>query len=107
VVLGGIISNNDNRNVQKIPILGDIPLLGHLFRNTTRNRGRTELVVFLTPHVVREDEDADEILQYERHRLQVDPIKGLDAPFVRPLEITPQDLKRIREGKRQGGQATP
>jgi type II secretion system protein D len=107
VVLGGIISNNDNRNVQKIPILGDIPLLGQLFRNTTRSRGRTELVVFLTPHVVREDEDANDILQYERHRLQVDPLKTLDAPFVRPLEIGPQDLKRIREGKRQGAQATP
>jgi general secretion pathway protein D len=92
VVLGGIISNDDKKNVFKVPILGDIPLLGQLFRNTTRSTTRTELVVFLTPHIVRETGDAEEIRSYERQRLQVDPLKRLDAPFARPLEITPDDL---------------
>jgi len=92
VVLGGIISNDDKKNINKVPILGDIPLLGHLFRNTTRSTTRTELVVFLTPHIVRETGDAEEIRSYERNRLQVDPLKRLDAPFAHPLEITPDDL---------------
>lgn len=96
VVLGGIISNDDKKNVNKIPILGDIPLLGQLFRNTTRSTSRTELVVFLTPHIVRETGDAEEIRSYERNRLQVDPLKRLDAPFARPLEITPEDLLNRR-----------
>lgn len=96
VVLGGIISNDDKRNVFKVPILGDIPLLGQLFRNTTRSTTRTELVVFLTPHIVRETGDAEEIRSYERSRLQVDPLKRLDAPFARPLEITPEDLLERR-----------
>jgi general secretion pathway protein D len=97
VVLGGIISNNRQRNVQKIPVLGDLPLLGSLFRSTDNHDTRTELVVFLTPHIVRENEAADEIREYERNRLQVDPLKSLDAPFHKPLELNPQDLRYRRE----------
>jgi type II secretory pathway component GspD/PulD (secretin) len=96
VVLGGIISNEETRRVQKIPILGDIPLLGNLFRNTVKNKGRTELVVFITPRVVREPGAADEIRSYERSRLQVDPLKILETPFHKPLELTPDALRRRR-----------
>jgi general secretion pathway protein D len=92
VVLGGIISNDDKRNINKVPILGDIPLLGNLFRSTTRTTTRTELVVFITPRIVREPEDAEAIRGYERGRMQVDPLKSLDAPFSRPLDITPDEL---------------
>ncbi|MGV3724034.1 MAG: secretin N-terminal domain-containing protein [Actinomycetota bacterium] len=92
VVLGGIISNDDKRNINKVPILGDIPLLGNLFRSTTRSTTRTELVVFITPRIVREPVDAEAIRGYERSRLQVDPLKTLDAPFSRPLDITPDEL---------------
>lgn len=97
VVLGGIISDEDRRSVSKIPILGDIPIIGKLFRNTTRQKNRTELVVFLTPHIVTDTEDADAVRQYERNRLQVDPLKILDAPFHRPLDIRPEDLRLRRE----------
>jgi general secretion pathway protein D len=96
VVLGGIISSDDKRNVQKVPILGDIPLLGNLFRNTTRSTTRTELVVFITPRIVREPSDAEAIRAYERDRLQVDPLKALDAPFSRPLDITVDELLERR-----------
>jgi len=101
IVLGGIISDQDRRNVQKIPILGDIPLLGQLFRSTTRTKNRTELVVFITPHIVAEDGSGksgtvDDIREYERQRLKVDPLKVLDAPFRRPLDIRPEDLKHRR-----------
>lgn len=96
VVLGGIISNEDRRNVRKVPILGDIPILGQLFRSTTREKLRTELVVFLTPHIVTDEADADAVRSYERQRLRVDPLKVLDAPFKRPLDITPEDLRRRR-----------
>jgi len=92
VVLGGIISNDDKRNINKVPILGDIPLLGHLFRSTTRTTTRTELVVFITPRIVRNPEDAEAIRGYERGRMQVDPLKALDAPFSRPLDITVDEL---------------
>ncbi len=97
VVLGGIISNNDNRQVQKIPILGDIPLIGQLFRNTVHQKSRTELVVFLTPHIVSDRTDADYVREYERSRLRVDPLKLLDAPLARPLDIKPEDIRRYRD----------
>jgi general secretion pathway protein D len=97
VVLGGIISNDEKRNVSKIPILGDIPLLGNLFRSYSKSKGRTELVVFMTPHIVRETDDAESIREFERHRLSTDPLKSLDAPFSKPLDIKPEDLKRRRE----------
>jgi general secretion pathway protein D len=93
VVLGGIISNNDQRRVNKVPLLGDIPILGQFFRNTEKSRGRTELVVFLTPHIVRDPKDAEDIRKYERSRLQVDPLKQLNAPFSKPLDFDEKDLR--------------
>ena len=79
-----------------MPILGDIPVLGNLFRSKDRTKGRTELVVFLTPHIVRDRKEGDEILNYERKRAPVDPLKLLDAPFAKPLDVEPAD---IRPGK--------
>ena len=54
------------------------------------------MVVFITPHVVRERKDADILRDYERNRLNTDPLNQLDAPFSRPLDINPEDLKRQR-----------
>ncbi|HEX5322384.1 MAG TPA: secretin N-terminal domain-containing protein [Capsulimonadaceae bacterium] len=61
VVLGGIISNQLNTTVNKVPILGDIPLIGNLFRSTSHDNQKTELLVFLTPHVVHTPQDAEKL----------------------------------------------
>ena len=63
VVLGGIINNSVNRTVNKIPLLGDLPLLGNLFRSTSSTKAKTELLVFMTPHVVRTPQDAERLRQ--------------------------------------------
>lgn len=52
VVLGGLASNSDIASKSKIPILGDIPLLGWFFRSTTISKSRNEIVIFLTPRVI-------------------------------------------------------
>jgi len=52
VVLGGIFTQNDRDEVNKVPFLGDIPYLGNLFKNKVRYSNRTELLVFITPKVV-------------------------------------------------------
>ena len=52
VVLGGIFTQNDRDEENKVPFLGDIPLLGNLFKNKVRYSNRTELLVFITPKVV-------------------------------------------------------
>jgi type IV pilus assembly protein PilQ len=52
VVIGGIFEQNDREDVTKIPVLGDVPYLGNLFKTTTRSSSKTELLIFLTPKVV-------------------------------------------------------
>ena len=54
VVLGGIFTQNERDEVNKVPLLGDIPVLGNLFKNRVRYSNRTELLIFITPKVVTE-----------------------------------------------------
>ena len=52
VVIGGLMRNDSGEVTTKIPILGDIPLLGNLFKHKVTNDAKTELLIFLTPHVI-------------------------------------------------------
>lgn len=52
VVIGGLIASDKASNESKIPILGDIPLLGQLFRFTAKASTKNDLLIFLTPHIV-------------------------------------------------------
>jgi type IV pilus assembly protein PilQ len=54
VVLGGIYQQTETLDTNQIPLLGDIPVLGYLFRNTAKTNDKTELLVFLTPKIVAE-----------------------------------------------------
>jgi type IV pilus assembly protein PilQ len=54
VVIGGIFTQNDRTSVNKVPFLGDVPVVGHLFRNTARISDKTELLIFITPKIVTE-----------------------------------------------------
>ena len=56
LILTGVISDSDRQQVQKWPILGDMPLIGQLFRQTTSSREKNELVVIVTPRVLDDDE---------------------------------------------------
>ncbi|MCY4154990.1 MAG: type II secretion system secretin GspD [Gammaproteobacteria bacterium] len=60
VVLGGLIQDEVSDNEQKVPLLGDIPVLGRLFRYENRTREKTNLLVFLRPQVIRGPADMDE-----------------------------------------------
>ncbi len=55
VVIGGIFERAENRVVNKVPLLGDIPILGHVFRNSTRQDDKRELLVFVTPRILKEN----------------------------------------------------
>lgn len=52
VVIGGIYTQNERTDVNKVPLLGDIPVVGNLFKSTNKINNRTELLVFLTPRVL-------------------------------------------------------
>ncbi|MEB3233107.1 MAG: AMIN domain-containing protein [Leptolyngbyaceae bacterium] len=59
LVLSGIISETDRVNVSKVPILGDLPIIGSLFRRTSRNNSRTEVVVLVTPEILDDSDYSD------------------------------------------------
>jgi general secretion pathway protein D len=63
VVIGGLITEKVRENVQKVPLLGDIPILGYLFKNTVRTVEKTNLLIFLTPYVIRDQSDLRRIFQ--------------------------------------------
>ena len=52
VVLGGIYQQSETNNETKVPLLGDLPIIGHLFKSTARTNNKTELLVFITPKIV-------------------------------------------------------
>ncbi len=64
LVLTGIIQDTDRRTVSKVPILGDIPLLGQLFRRETGSKGRQELVVIVTPRIMDDSQESGIGYQY-------------------------------------------
>jgi type II secretory pathway component GspD/PulD (secretin) len=53
IIMGGLIREEDIQNVSKIPLLGDLPILGTLFRNVSVTKNRNEVVVMMTPHIMR------------------------------------------------------
>ena len=89
VVLGGLIQTSMAKNLTKVPLLGDIPLVGGLFRGTFDAKQKDELVIFVTPHIVRDDEGSAKLPVDEQHRNNrlVEP--SADHP-VRVLEDAPQ-----------------
>jgi general secretion pathway protein D len=66
IVLGGLIQDSIQVSIDKVPVLGDIPLIGHLFRSEKRNRMKTNLMVFLRPHVLRDGASSD-VMTGERY----------------------------------------
>jgi len=58
IIIGGLITSRKNKSENKVPLAGDLPILGNLFRASTNTSTKTELLVVLTPHVVRTPEEA-------------------------------------------------
>jgi len=54
VVLGGIYTQDEREDIQKVPFLGDVPIIGNLFKNRAKTSQKTELLIFITPKVVTE-----------------------------------------------------
>lgn len=56
-----------------VPLLGDIPILGYAFKYKTTNTAKTELIIFLTPHIVRDPSDLAQLTLQERGRMELTP----------------------------------
>ena len=70
VIIGGLMQNSVEENVSKVPLLGDIPLLGALFRHTQEINKKSELVILLKPIVVNSDEQMNEQVRRMKARLK-------------------------------------
>jgi general secretion pathway protein D len=68
IVIGGLIQDQSNNTVRKVPLLGDIPLVGNLFKRTIVLKSKTELLIFLTPFVAKEPKDLTGISNAEEQR---------------------------------------
>jgi type II secretory pathway component GspD/PulD (secretin) len=90
VVLGGLISTTDSRNENKIPFLGDIPVLGAAFRYDNNNNTRSELLVILTPRVIRTVEDYRDVSILERDSGGLLDDELIGDPLMRGLQVTPE-----------------
>ena len=58
MAIGGLLDDNERRTLEKVPVLGDIPLFGELFRSRSKSRGKTNLMVFIRPTILRTAADA-------------------------------------------------
>ena len=68
VVIGGLITDNTTRNVSGVPFLSDIPLLGYLFSDTTKDKQRDELIIMIQPSVIETDADQIAVNEEEKQR---------------------------------------
>ncbi len=93
VVLGGLMRDGVIESASRVPILGDLPLVGALFRSTTSTNVKTELLVFLTPHIVRTPGDAARLTESEKLRLPTIPRSlrkeptGVEEPTYWPPDV--------------------
>jgi hypothetical protein len=69
IVLGGLITKESRTVNRRVPFLSDIPILGYLFRYDSARDTRAELLIFLTPHVVRSSQELERIKQVEAARM--------------------------------------
>ncbi len=70
ISLGGIIQDTNSITKNRIPLLGDIPWLGVLFGSTVTSHTRTELIVLITPHVIRTRQEADAMTEELKHTIK-------------------------------------
>ncbi len=88
VVIGGLIQDQENETESKIPLLGDIPGLGWLFKSVHKDRTKTNLLIVLTPRIVRGTEETKEVTDTQKKKFD-DAVK-LDQPFNLNKELQPK-----------------
>lgn len=82
VVIGGLMSDNAIKSETKVPFIGDIPVIGNFFRSNVYGNRKLNLLIFLTPHIIRNEREQRNLSVAERDRLMVRPFekRGMRAP---------------------------
>ncbi len=96
VIIGGLMSRQNQRSERKIPILGDIPLLGAAFRHRVDDNKKTELLIFLTPHIVMHPSELAALTENERSNMS-----------EKPKTFSEQELDRFLDSIYRNSDASP
>jgi len=94
IVIGGLIKRQDDRIKSRIPLLGHIPILGWLFSKASSDLVSTELVVFITPHVIRSPEEMKEVKLSRQEEVTVDIEGRGERIIVNRLWSEARDLEK-------------
>ncbi|MCI0341350.1 MAG: hypothetical protein L0216_09420 [Planctomycetales bacterium] len=107
-VLGGLIDEQETETIRKIPLLGDIPILGYLFKSVTTNRAKSNIVIFVTVRVVRSQKEAREALEAQLRSRQRE-VRSEYYQNVRRQELAPEPepAKEAPKGAAPGGTSEP
>src|SRR5262245_30335224 len=89
VIIGGLMQNQKTEAESKIPVLGDLPVLGFLFRRTVKDTVKTELIIFLTPHVVSDLGQLAGLSAQERSKSEMIPKAIPEQELNRFLDSLP------------------
>lgn len=109
MVIGGLLNSDDANTIQKVPLLGNIPILGELFKYHNKTRQRTEIVVLITPRVVSEETPArmspDMEDAYNDSRREVRDMKQVDINGDIPEKSNEQLAKEAKEAAKAAKKA--
>lgn len=91
VVIGGLLSVEDTKTEKKVPLLGDIPLLGNLFRSKADTKKDTEIFIFITPYIIR-GESAPTVKKYAKEIPEEEKIKILSFREQESIEMREESV---------------
>jgi general secretion pathway protein D len=100
IVIGGLVGDSTDDGTNKVPFLGEIPIIGWLFKAQTIKREKTNLYVFLTPHIVRTQKEAAQ-LYYEKRDSMGEVVEGVIKLDERKKELYPRPSDQSAERKSQ------
>jgi len=86
IVIGGLIQDQTSETVRKVPLLGDIPIAGNLFKRTQKSTAKIELLIFLTPYVATEPKDLTPISNVEEQRSSLSQDKEAAEVYRRHMD---------------------
>jgi general secretion pathway protein D len=100
VIIGGLMANQKTESESKIPLVGDIPWVGNLFKHKTKSEVKTELLIFLTPHIIHSPGDMASLTEHEDGKsegMKTLTEKELDK-FLEGLPPIPKDKDSGKSG---------
>ncbi|MGA9666046.1 MAG: type II secretion system secretin GspD [Gallionella sp.] len=103
IVLGGLIDDNLQDTTEQVPLLGDIPFLGALFRYKTRSHVKTNLMVFLRPTIIRNNEQSVDLTADRYDYIRNEEVTGQPEKTAVLPNMEPPQLPPLKDGRMVGG----